>query len=359
MDRERYTGCFTALTTPMKEVEGLSHLTPIVDYRGLEELIEFQNRYGTKGILFVGTTGESPALNWEEHITVIEEGALLNKKHSIAGVGSNNTEETMISMNQLHGSPAKIDSILLVDPYYNGPDSLQIREEYVRPIAERFLDYQVIPYIIPGRTGTKLSSEDLAILHHELKNVNIVKEATGDLENMKLTRKLCGDDFDILSGDDDITLKMILDPDILAQGVVSVASNVVPKAVSEMCNYALEGQEEKAKELENALKPFLQLVTVKTEEEAIYGKKSFGKRTIKARNPVPYKTLMNILGMPAGPCRKPLGRMTKTGLNKVLEAARTVFNNNPEILEPVSEFFDVDLNKRLYNEKYCQGLIYE
>jgi len=359
MDRERFTGCFTALATPMKEVESLSHLTPIVDYRGLGKLVEFQNRYGTKGILFVGTTGESPTLSWEEHITVIEEGSLLNKKCSIAGVGSNNTEETIMSMNQLHGSPAKIDSILLVDPYYNGPDSLQIREEYIRPVAERFPNYQVIPYIIPGRTGTKLSSEDLAILHHELKNVNIVKEATGDLENMKLTRRLCEDEFDIISGDDDLTLKMILDPEIRAQGVISVASNVVPKAVSEMCNYALNGQQEKAIELENALKPLLQLVTVKTEEEVIYEKKSFGKRTIKARNPVPYKTLMNILGMPAGPCRRPLGRMTQAGLNKVLEAARTVLKNNPEILEPVGEFFDVDLNKRLYDEQYSQGLIYE
>jgi 4-hydroxy-tetrahydrodipicolinate synthase len=359
MNRERYAECYTALATPMKKVKGLNHLTPVVDYSGLGKLIEFQNRYGTKGILFVGTTGESPTLSWEEHITIIEEGSHLNKKLTIAGVGSNNTEETLISMNQLHGSSAKIDSILLVDPYYNGPDSLQIREEYVRPLAERFSEYQIIPYIIPGRTGTKLASEDLAILHHELKNVNIVKEATGDLENMRLTRKLCGDDFDILSGDDDMTLKMILDPEILAQGVISVASNVVPRAVSEMCNYALNGQEEKAKELENALKPLLQLVTVKTEEEVICDKKSIGKRTIKARNPVPYKTLMNILGMPAGPCRRPLGRMTKAGFNKVMDATRTVFDNNPEILEPVEEFFDVDLNERLYNEKLWHDLIYE
>ncbi len=359
MNRERYAGCYTALATPMKKVGGFDHLTPDVDYRGLEELIEFQNRYGTKGILFVGTTGESPALSWEEHITVIEEGSCLNKKLTIAGVGSNNTEETVISMKQLHGGSARIDSVLLVDPYYNGPDSLQIREEYIRPIAEEFNEYEVIPYIIPGRTGTKLASEDLAILHNELKNINIVKEATGDLENMKLTRKLCGGDFDILSGDDDMTLKMILNPEIRAQGVVSVASNVAPKAVSEMCNYALDGQDERAKEIENALKPLLQLVTVKTEEEALYGKKIFGKRTIKARNPVPYKTLMNILGMPAGPCRRPLGRMTRAGFNKVLEAARTVLKNNPEILKPVEEFFDVDLDERLFDEKYWQGLIYD
>ncbi|MCK5607632.1 dihydrodipicolinate synthase family protein, partial [Candidatus Pacearchaeota archaeon] len=255
MDRERYTGCFTALSTPMKKVEGMGHLTPTMDYRGLEELVEFQNRYGTKGILFVGTTGESPALSWEEHITAIEEGSLSNKKLTIAGVGSNNTEETLISLKQLHGGSAKIDAALMTDPYYNGPDSLQIREEYIRPVAERFLEYQLIPYIIPGRTGTKLSSEDLAILHHELKNVNVVKEATGDFENMKLTRKLCGDDFDILSGDDDLILKMILDPEIRAQGVISVASNVAPKAVSEMVNHALGGHDERAKKLENALKP--------------------------------------------------------------------------------------------------------
>jgi 4-hydroxy-tetrahydrodipicolinate synthase len=89
--------------------------------------------------------------------------------------------------------------VLLVDPYYNGPSSLEIRKEYVEPIACRFPEVQVIPYIIPGRTGTQLFPQDLSrILHAEYPNVRCVKEATGDLKNMELTRQLCGEDFDIL-----------------------------------------------------------------------------------------------------------------------------------------------------------------
>ena len=164
---------------------------------------------------------------------------------------------------------------------------------------------------------------------------------------MRLTRKLCGEDFDILSGDDDKTYNMMIDPQIKASGVISVASNVAPGAVQKFVKATLEGKVEESEKLYKPLKPLFSMVTVKTEEETPYG-----PVLCKARNPLPYKTLMNILGMPSGPCRRPLGKMTKKGIQIVLNNVRTVYKRNPEILEPIERFFDCRLEERLYNEKY-------
>jgi 4-hydroxy-tetrahydrodipicolinate synthase len=147
---------------------------------------------------------------------------------------------------------------------------------------------------------------------------------------------------------------MMVDSEIRASGVISVVSNVAPAAVQKMTKMILEGKIEEAKTLCDKLKPLFQIVTVKTVEET-----RFGDVVVKARNPLPYKTLMNILGMPAGPLRPPLGKMTKKGLKVVLDAAREVYEKSPEILNPVEEFFDVDLSQRLYNEKYWEGLTYD
>jgi 4-hydroxy-tetrahydrodipicolinate synthase len=230
---------------------------------------------------------------------------------------------------------------------------MEIRREYVEPIAQQFPEVQIIPYIIPGRTGAQLYPQDLAILHQQYPNVRSVKEATGDLENMKLTRKLCGNDFDILSGDDDKTFAMMTSPEIAASGVISVVSNIAPGAVQKMAQYILDKRIEEANKLCTDLQPLFSIVTVKTQEES-----QFGTITCKARNPLAIKTLMNIFGMPSGPCRQPLGKMTKKGLEIVLSTARKVHESNPEIFRPVEEFFSVDLNERLYNEKFWEGLYY-
>ncbi|MEM3440823.1 MAG: dihydrodipicolinate synthase family protein, partial [Candidatus Bathyarchaeia archaeon] len=231
--------------------------------------------------------------------------------------------------------------------------SLEIRKEYVEPIAKRFPEVQIIPYVIPGRTGTQLLPQDLAVLHKGYPNVSAVKEATGDLENMRLTRKLCGPNFSILSGDDDKTYAMMTAVDVAASGVISVASNVAPRAVNDMTSAILSGDLAKANTLAQALQPLFAIVTVKTQEQTPYG-----PVTCRARNPLAYKTLMNVLGMPSGPCRRPLGKMTRNGLEVVLASARKVYENNPEVLQPIEDFFDVDLSERLYNERFWQGLYY-
>jgi 4-hydroxy-tetrahydrodipicolinate synthase len=210
-----------------------------------------------------------------------------------------------------------------------------------------------MPYIIPGRTGAQLFPEDLAILHKQYPNLKTVKEATGDLDNMRRTRQCCGEGFIILSGDDDMTFDMMTDPAISASGVVSVASNIAPKGVQDMTGLLNEGKREEAEKLMLDLKPLFEIVTVKTREETPYG-----TVTCRARNPLGTKTLMAVLGMPSGGCRQPLGKMTRKGLQVVRDAGRTVWKSNPDLLKPVAELFGVDVEARLYDDSLIEELIY-
>jgi hypothetical protein len=140
------------------------------------------------------------------------------KCQCIAGAGSNNTKEALSASR--HAAEAGADAVLLVDPYYNGPSSLEIRKEYIAPVAAAFPDLTVIPYVIPGRTGAHLFPEDLALLFKHHPNVNTVKEATGNLDNMRRTRRCCGPEFTIFSGDDGLTVyEMMADPSILPRQV--------------------------------------------------------------------------------------------------------------------------------------------
>jgi len=344
-------GCYTALATPF------TSNGEAVDYEGLERLIDFQIKNGITGILAVGTTGESCTLTWDEHNKTVEITAkkTKNKCACVAGAGSNNTKESIeAAMHALH---AGVDSILLVDPYYNGPSSLEIRKEYIEPVAKAFPSLTIIPYIIPGRTGAQMLPEDLAIAYKNCPNVKVVKEATGNLDNMRRTRKCCGDDFLIFSGDDGLTFKMMTDPQIKASGIISVASNIVPGPISRMSELLAERTEtakNEAEKIMNSVKPLFDIVTVVTKENT-----SYGEVTCRARNPLGLKTLMNILGMPSGPCRQPLGKMTQNGIDKLIAIAKKVQSENPEILKPVSEFFNVDISARLNDTSILKSLIYQ
>lgn len=341
-----FKGAYTALITPFT-ADGK------VDQAGLEKLVAFQVDQGVSGVLAVGTTGESPTLTWEEHNSVTETvcSMLKGNGQSIAGTGSNSTDETLKATE--HAAHAGADAALLVDPYYNGPSSLEIRKEYVEPVAKAFPNIQMIPYVIPGRSGTQLLPEDLGILHAEYPNVQTVKEATGDLNNMARTREVCGDDYTIMSGDDDKTFDMMTDERIKAAGVISVMSNVAPGAVQKMAEALTAGDTAEADRLRNAMAPLLGMVGVASEEETPYG-----KTTVKARNPLPLKTLMNILGMPSGPCRRPLGKMNQAGLQIVLENARKVQSSAPDIFAPIGSFFGVDIDARLADASSLDGLAY-
>lgn len=342
------SGCYTALVTPFT-ADGSK-----IDIDGLQQLIRFQIENKITGILAVGTTGESPTLQWDEHHEVVRHvaQAAQGKCLSIAGTGSNNTREALAATEQ--AAKEGVDAVLLVDPYYNGPSSLEIRREYVGPIAMAYPSIDIIPYVIPGRTGAKLLPEDLALLNQTYPNVKTVKEATGDLSNMRRTRECCGPDFTIFSGDDAMVLEMMTEDAIDAAGVISVAANVAPKAMTELVDLLESGQTAEAEKLAAALEPLFGLVTVTTRETT-----DFGKVDCRARNPMAIKTFMALLGMPVGPCRRPLGKMTRKGLDFVVSVARQVQSNHPEILQPIADFFGVDINARLDNPEYQKGLFYE
>ena len=341
------SGCYTALVTPYTQ-DGSD-----IDRSGLETLTAFQIENGITGILAVGTTGESPTLAWAEHNEVIERvaGMVKGKGICIAGTGSNNTQEALNATEYAvrHG----VAAVLVVDPYYNGPSSLEIRREYVAPIARRFPEVDVIPYVIPGRTGAQLLPEDIALLASAYPNVATVKEATGNLENMRRTRACCGPDFTILSGDDGLTFDMMTDAAIGAAGVISVASNVAPRAMSDLVGMLQNGNRTEAEALVSEVAPLFDLVTVKTKEQTPYG-----EVVCRARNPLAIKTLMAVLGMPSGPCRQPLGKMTRNGIDVVLGVARSVWQNSPHILQPVADFFNIDIEARLQDPRHIEGLIY-
>jgi len=339
------TGSFTALVTPF--------VNDAVDFEGLEKIIDFQIAGGITGILAVGTTGESPTLAWDEHIKVIEKvvSGTKDKCSCIAGTGSNNTKESLSATK--HAAESGANAVLLVDPYYNGPSSLEIRREYVEPVAKAFPDMEIIPYIIPGRTGAQMLPEDLALLSGKYANVRTVKEATASIENMRRTRACCGEEFSILSGDDGMTFQMMADPEINASGVISVISNMAPSAVSEMVRLFKSGDISGAKRLNNALLPLFDLVTVKTKENTPYGEVE-----CRARNPIAIKTLMSVLGMPSGGCRRPIGKMTRKGIETVITIAKKVQANNPEIFEPAADFFGINIEERLNNPAYLEGLYY-
>lgn len=339
MALERFEGCWTAMVTPFTE-------RGVLDLEGLRQNVTFQIEGGAK-LVPTGTTGESPTLEWKEHNQIIEEAVKLAKGRTfvMAGTGSNSTQEAIRGTK--HAVEVGAEAVLIVDCYYNGPSSLELRTEYYEVIAKEFPQTFITPYVIPGRTGTQLEVEDLAILHRNYKTVRAVKEATGDLERMAKTRELLGDDFDILSGDDDMTFEMMTRKDIRAQGVVSVISNVVPEVVAEMATAFNRGDIVRGKELYEALTPLFKIVTVKTVEEY-----DGFKVPCKFRNPSAIKTLMRGLGMPAGPCRQPLGRMTPKATAVVREAIKTVYERNRETLIPLQVFYKINLEERIYQDEY-------
>jgi len=339
MKLERFEGCWTAMVTPLNRKGE-------VDFEGLEKNVRFQIENGAH-LVPTGTTGESPTLDWREHDRVITRTVKLAKGKAfvVAGTGSNSTREAM--RGSKHAVEVGAQGLLLVDCYYNGPSSLELRTQYYEVIAKAFRKAFVVPYVIPGRTGTKLEVEDLAILHRKYKNLRSVKEATADLQRMAKTRTLCGEDFDILSGDDDKTHEMMTLNDIRASGVVSVMSNIVPGPIYEMVKAIRHGDMERGNRLKDVLDPLFKVVTVNTIESY----EGFDVPA-KFRNPLAIKTMMKGLGVPSGPCRPPLGKMTPKGVEVIRNALKEVYQKDKEVYTPLQDFYKVNVEERLSNDRY-------
>ncbi|HEV2165536.1 MAG TPA: dihydrodipicolinate synthase family protein, partial [Thermoplasmata archaeon] len=217
-------GAYTALVTP---TVGRGE----VDETAFRALLAWQAESGIDGVVVGGTTGESPTLSEAELSRLFETAVdeLPSDVEVIAATGRNHLEGSMRLTR--HAADLGVRTVLLVDPYYNGPSSLEIRREYLEPIAERFPSVGLVPYVIPGRTGTRLDPADVEQLLADRRNVVGLKDATGQDEYARELRRRCPG-LHILSGDDVRTFGLMRDPAVRACGVISVMSNLAPAAVA-------------------------------------------------------------------------------------------------------------------------------
>jgi len=222
-----FQGVYTAVITPFRKGK--------IDYDSYFKILENQISSGVAGVVPCGTTGESPTLSYEEHKELIQKTvAVVNKRiQVIAGTGSNSTEEA-IELTEKACADG-VDGILTVNPYYNKPTQEGLYQHFAK-IAEHS-SKPVMLYNIPGRTNVNLLPETVQRLS-ELKQITSIKEATGDLGQMAKVISLTSPDFHLLSGDDNLTLPVL---SIGGKGVVSVVSNLFPRACVDMVSLYMRG----------------------------------------------------------------------------------------------------------------------
>ncbi len=237
-----FAGTFTALVTPFQNDQ--------IDEAAFERLIEAQIAAGITGIVPVGTTGESPTLDHAEHMRVIELGVKFARGRCkvIGGTGSNSTSEA-VSMT-VEAEKLGCDAALLVAPYYNKPSQEGLYRHFAK-IAEA-TKLPLVLYSIPGRCGIEIGVETTGRLAKDFPNVVALKEAGGSVERVSQLRAALPAEFDILSGDDSLTLPFI---SAGAVGVISVASNVIPREVGDLVKAALTGDFAEARRLHFQLYP--------------------------------------------------------------------------------------------------------
>jgi 4-hydroxy-tetrahydrodipicolinate synthase len=290
-----FAGTHTALVTPLSD-------NGIVDTDAFRNLIDKQFDNGIKGVVPMGTTGESATLSTEEHRTVIE----LTAKQAggrglvIAGTGSNCTREA-IDLTQ-GAELAGADAALLVTPYYNKPSQEGLFQHY-RAISES-TKLPLILYSIPGRCHIEIEIETMVRLRNECPNIRAIKEAGGLTERVRQLRAALGDDFEILSGDDALTVDFMKEG---AVGVISVASNLIPKVMADLTCAMLEDRVGDAERLHDQygslFEAFLKLDT----------------------NPVPIKAALGLTGECNSRLRLPMVEMTD---DKVAELKATLESLN-------------------------------
>ena len=286
-----FTGSCTAIVTP--------YLENGVDYEKYAELIDFQYEGGTSAILVCGTTGENPTHTEEEHNKLVE---LTVKKcagrmKTIVGVGGYNTAHVLEQAKQAEACGA--DGILMVTPYYNKSTQKGLIEHFTY-VADR-VSVPMILYNVPGRTGIGIKPATYKALSKH-PNINGVKEASGNIAEYALTRSMCGDDLGFWSGNDSDTVPMMA---LGAVGVISVASNIIPKDVAKLCELCLAGDFKSASAEYFRLADFFDKLFIET-------------------NPIPVKTAMNVAGMNVGRLRLPLVDMDPANLEKLKVSMRGV-----------------------------------
>ena len=279
-----FQGSFVALVTPFKNGK--------IDEDALKNLIEFQISNGTNGIVPCGTTGESATLNIEEHNQVVDIAvrAVNGRIPVIAGTGSNSTEEA-IKMTR-HAKEAGANAALLITPYYNKPTQEGLYQHFKKIAGD--VDIPVIVYNVPGRTSVNMLPATTARLS-EVKNIVGIKEATGNLQQVSETIKLCGENFSVISGDDANTLPIMAAG---GKGVISVTANIAPDKIAALCKACLDENFNEARKLHYELLDLNNGMFIET-------------------NPVPVKTALSLMGKVTDEVRLPLAPMSNANLPKL------------------------------------------
>jgi 4-hydroxy-tetrahydrodipicolinate synthase len=253
-----------------------------VNYPEVERLAAHLAAQGTDTLVVCGTTGESPTLTWDEEFALFKvvQSAVSGKAKVMAGTGSNSTTEAISATQK--AAALGLDGSLQVVPYYNKPPQEGLYQHF-KAIAQA-TDLPIMLYNVPGRTSQNLLPETVARLA-EVPNIVAIKEASGNLDQVSLVRRLTPSTFDIYSGDDTLTLPILA---VGGCGVVSVASHLVGPALQEMIQSFEAGQNEKARQIHLQLLPL-------------------SKALFSTTNPIPVKQAMALLGWQVGQCRLPLG----------------------------------------------------
>ncbi|MBU1871571.1 MAG: 4-hydroxy-tetrahydrodipicolinate synthase [Candidatus Omnitrophica bacterium] len=285
-----FKGSLVAIVTPFKNGR--------VDEKKLRELVEFQITNGSSGIVPCGTTGESPTLSTQEHERVIEIviEAAAKRVPVIAGTGSNSTQEAIEL--SVHAEKAGANGLLLVSPYYNKPPQEGLYLHF-KAIAKA-VKVPIILYNIASRTGINIEPQTMARLANDCKNIIGVKEASGNLDQMSRIKAICGENFDLISGDDSLTLPLLA---IGGVGVISVVANIVPRDTAEMVAAFLKQDLKKAEALHYKLLPLIKAMFIET-------------------NPIPIKTAMGLMGLCQPELRLPLSPISEENLGKLKEALK-------------------------------------
>ena len=267
-----FQGSVVALATPFRDDFE-------IDWDAYGRLIEFQIEQGTHGILPCGCTGEAATLSHDEQKKIIKYAVerVAGRRPVIAGTGSNNTREAVELTS--YAKTVGADAALLITPYYNKPTPAGLIAHY-RAISDK-VDIPIMLYNVPSRTGTKIEPETICKLQ-QIPNVVSVKEACGSVDQVSQILSLC--DINVMSGDDSLTLPMMA---VGATGVVSVAANVAPDRVAEMCDKFLAGDLETARAIHYELMPLFKALFVET-------------------NPMPVKAILAEMGMIKNVLRLPL-----------------------------------------------------
>jgi 4-hydroxy-tetrahydrodipicolinate synthase len=287
-----FTGTYTAIVTPFRN--------GVLDEPALERLIESQIKGGVDGIVPVGTTGESPTLDYEEHVRVIELAVQFAKRKIkvLAGTGGNSTSEAIYLTKAAEEAGA--DGSLQVAPYYNKPSQQGLYEHFSSIAVATKLP--IVLYSIPGRCGIEIGVDTVKRLASARKNIVGIKEAGGTADRVSQLRAVLGPKFGILSGDDSLTLPFMA---VGANGVVSVASNIIPREVSRMVSAFARGKISEAQKLHAKFYTLFKDLFIET-------------------NPVPVKAALALMGMMKEEYRLPLTTMNaknKETLRDTMKAA--------------------------------------